>query len=323
MYHDAVVTSEHDCVVSQQSAPLIPAGTIDQPTSAPNEPACPPRQSSSAEFSTNPCADIQRSSPSVSRSGYYWIQGGNGAAVNVYCRMNSTSCCGNTGGWMRVGYLDMKNASHSCPSGFTLYSSPRRCGLYIRRETGYRSYKYDAAGCSQITYSTYNTQYRRVCGRITAYQKGTTDAFNNHYIHNSSISSTYVDGVSVTHGSLKHHIWTFAAANDQMRADQWRCPCSRCDQNFTGRVPSFVGNDYFCDSGTLLFPDPKQAYTTNPIWDGSGCAPTSTCCSFNSPPWFCKTLPQPTTDDIELRVCRDWLGVHEDIQVSLIEIYIA
>ena len=119
------------------------------------------------------------------------------ATTLVYCRMNSTSCCGNTGGWMRVGYLDMKNASHSCPSGFTLYSSPRRCGLYIRRETGYRSYRYDAAGCSQITYSTYNTQYRRVCGRITAYQKGTTDAFNNHYIHNSSISSTYVDGVSI------------------------------------------------------------------------------------------------------------------------------
>ena len=241
--------------------------------------------------------------------------------------MNSSSCCGNTGDWMRVGYLDMKNASHQCPSGFQLYNSPRRCGLRIERtyfdKNGRRTDYHDSARCSKIMYPTYSTQYQKVCGRITAYQKGTTDAFYNHYSRNSSITSEYVDGVSITHGSLKHHIWTFAAAHDELRADQWRCPCSRCDRNFTGRVPSFVGKDYFCDSGTRLFPDPKQAYTTNPIWDGSGCAPTSTCCNFNSPPWFCKKLLKPTTDDIEVRVCRDQPGGEEDIQISVIEIYIA
>ena len=187
-------------------------------------------------LSSNPCADIQRNTPNVSRSGYYWIQGGNGAAVNVYCRMNSSSCCGNTGDWMRVGYLDMKNASHHCPSGFQLYNSPRRCGLRIVRtyfdKNGRRTDYHDSAGCSKIMYHTYSTQYQKVCGRITAYQKGTTDAFYNHYSRNSSITSEYVDGVSITHGSLKHHIWTFAAAHDELRADQWRCPCSRCDRNF-------------------------------------------------------------------------------------------
>ena len=253
--------------------------------------------------------------------------------MNVYCRMNSSSCCSTTGDWIRVGYLDMNHYLHSCPSGFQLYNSPRRCGLSIRR-TYYdsnwrRRTSYDNAGCSEITYPTYRSRYQRVCGRITAYQKGTTDAFYNHYSRNSSITSTYVDGVSITHGSLKHHIWTFAAANDEMRADPWRCPCSRCDRNFTGRVPSFVGNDYFCDSGTILFPDPNQVYTSNPIWDGVS-DPTkvnitivSTCYKFNTPPWFCKELPQPTTDDIEVRVCRDQLGGDEDIQISLIEIYIA
>ena len=224
---------------------------------------------------------------------------------------------------MRVGYLDMANSSHRCPSGFQQYSSgPRRCGLHIGRQVSYNRYDYDAAGCSKITYPTYGTQYRRVCGRITGYQKGTTDAFYNHYARNSTINSEYVDGVSVTHGSKKDHIWTFAAANDGLRSDQWRCPCSTCGRNFTGRVPSYVGNDYFCDSGTLLFPDPGQTYTANPMWDGSGCAATSTCCSFNTPPWFCKRLPQPTTDDIEVRVCRDQLGSDEDIQIRLIEIYI-
>ena len=232
--------------------------------------------------------------------------------MNVYCKMNSSSpCCSVTGDWMRIAYLNMTNPYHRCPSGFQTLDSPRRCGL---------GYYYSR--CSLITYPTHSSQYQRVCGRITGYQKGTPDAFYNHYSRNSFITSAYVDGVSITHGSLRHHIWTFAAANDQMRADQWRCPCSRCNRNFTGRVPYFVGNDYFCDSGTLLFPAPYWTYTTNPIWDGTGCARTSTCCSFNSPPWFCKKLPRPTTDDIEVRVCRDQSGTDEDIHVSLIEIYI-
>ena len=218
----------------------------------------------------------------------------------------------------------MKNSSHHCPSGFQPYNrnGPRRCGLRITRRVSSYSQAYDNAGCSRITYTTHRIPYQWVCGKIIAYQKGTTDAFYNHYSQNSSISSEYVDGVSITHGSSKHHIWTFAAARDELRADQWRCPCSKCNQNFTGRVPPYVGNDYFCDSGTLLFPDPNQEYTADPLWDGSGCAPASECCNFNSPPWFCKKLLQPSTDNIELRVCRDELGSDEDIQISLIELYV-
>ena len=256
--------------------------------------------------------------------------------------MNSSGCCGLTGDWMRVGYLDMKNSSHSCPSGFQLYNGPQRCGLSIARTVSYtQSYTtsfryrysiayrvvyetlYDAPGCSKITYTTYGIPYKWVCGKVIGYKKGTTDAFYNHYNSpNNSISSAYVDGVSITHGSSKEHIWTFAAARDELRADEWRCPCSKCNQNFTGLVPPYVGNDYFCDSGTLIFPNPEQTYTTDPLWDGSGCAPASACCGFNSPPWFCKKLQQPSIDDIELRVCRDELGGDEDIQISFIELYV-
>ena len=32
--------------------------------------------------------------------------------------------------------------------------------------------------------------------------------------------------------------------------------------------------------------------------------PSNSCCSLNTPPWFVKDLPSPTTDDIEMRVCR-------------------
>jgi len=39
-------------------------------------------------------------------------------------------------------------------------------------------------------------------------------------------------------------------------------------------------------------------------------------------PWFCKQLPQATTDDIEVRICGDEGASAEDAPVELIELYI-
>ena len=77
-------------------------------------------------------------------------------------------------------------------------------------------------------------------------------------------------------------------------------------------------------SATLAVDIPIYAdrvYNQDPLWDGRGCGSTSTCCQFNNPPWFCKDLPQPTTDDIELRLCVDQV-VNEDIILKLAEVYV-
>ena len=66
----------------------------------------------------------------------------------------------------------------------------------------------------------------------------------------------------------------------------------------------------------------SMVYSSKPLWDGSGCGPTSTCCQFNSPPWFCTTLPERTSDDIELRICLSEVYSDEDIIVSQIEIFV-
>ena len=60
----------------------------------------------------------------------------------------------------------------------------------------------------------------------------------------------------------------------------------------------------------------------DPLWDGQGCGGTSTCCSFNNPPWFCKQLPQPTTDDIELRLCADEPIGNEDTTIEIVDMYV-
>ena len=64
-----------------------------------------------------------------------------------------------------------------------------------------------------------------------------------------------------------------------------------------------------------------RLYTT-PLWTGEGCGPPE-CCSHSGMPWFCKTLPVPTTDYIEIRNCHnDGRGNNEDVALDLIELYI-
>ena len=250
--------------------------------------------------------------PQGSPSGHYWIQNaGTGCAKLEYCDM-TRRCCDSTGGWMRVANLDMTDSNQQCPSGFRLITSPRRtCGTPGRR-------------CMSTTFNLNGVEYSRVCGKIVGYQFGSPDAFSPYY-HNihRTIDDSYVDGVSLTHGQgPRKHIWTFAAAVEEREAanDHDQCPCMYT-YGYRGLVPPFIGQDYFCDTGSRYR---WQAifYHADPLWDGSGCGSTSSCCGFNNPPWFCKQLPQPTTDDIELRLCIDESTSNEEVALEAVEIYV-
>ena len=215
-------------------------------------------------------------------------------------------------GWMRVAQLDMTDPQEHCPSGFRTITIPKRvCG----RSSG--------LGCASATFSVNGVQYSKVCGKVIGYQYYSMDAFSPYYHDNSrTIDDVYVDGVSLTHGqSCRQHIWTFANALDEIHSQHDVCPCTKTDSTFTGVVPPFIGSDYFCDTGSR-YSYANQWYTADPLWDGEGCGGSSTCCEFNNPPWFCKDLPQPTTDDIELRLCRNQDIDDEDIGLELVEIYV-
>ena len=83
----------------------------------------------------------------------------------------------------------------------------------------------------------------------------------------------------------RNHIWTFVAALDEA-GGRSVCPCSSSESSVETSPPSFVGDDYFCDAGAVTFAF-DTFYGDNPLWDGSGCGSTSTCCSFNTPPRSC------------------------------------
>ena len=211
--------------------------------------------------------------------------------------------CGGDG-WVRVAHLDMSDPSESCPTPWQLYTAPQRaCG---------------AGGgprCGGVTYSSNGAQYSQVCGRIFAFPRSTVQAFRGGQY---SIDEYYVDGVSVTHGSPRQHIWTFAAGNGGNAV--YKCPCDGGDPT----IPSFVGDDYFCEGSQ----ESSSGSTTDVIlWDGEDCVPDSDCCSFNSPPQFTVQLPATTSNDIEVRICSGRLpstgGANsEDTPIVLMEIYV-
>ena len=171
-------------------------------------------------------------------SGYYWVTASNGSAVRVYCEM--TTSCGD-GGWMRVASLDFSNTSTSCPSDLLEHvdSGIRTCGI-----------ESSEAACPSVMFSTSGVEYTKVCGKILAYQFSSTDSFN---AGSDDIEGTYTDGVSLTYGDTRNHIWTFAAALDEFGAGDSAavCPCSSNASSVGTSPPSFVGDDYFCDAGDV------------------------------------------------------------------------
>ena len=275
-----------------QTLLLYPIGSIHNPASS--------------------CKYIPKSCP----SGEYWILNTNSQPIQVYCDMNR-SCCDNIGGWMRVANLDMTDPSQQCPAGFRLgnrTTAPQR----ICSRLG------SIGGCASTMFPVHGIEYSNVCGRIKGYQDQTPDAFNAYFGNQAlTIDDNYVDGVSLTHGHFpRQHIWTFANAVDEQTNNRYTCPCTKPDLNYTGLVPPFIGEDYFCETGSRISSMFNTFYPDDPLWDGQGCGGNSTCCSLNNPPWFCKQLQQPTTDDIELRLCHDESIVNENVPIEMVEIYV-
>ena len=259
------------------------------------------------EYTTIPlvhsCEEIKTNWPD-SPSDYYTIADSNGHTRHIYCHMEEL--CGSDEGWMRVAYLNMSDPNEQCPEGFRLYeeNGVRACG----RPTS------SSGSCISTTYISEDISYSQVCGKVIGYQFGSTNGINN----NIDINGIYIDGISLTHGNPRSHIWSFIAGyRESISASQ--CPCGTVGSE---TAPSFVGSDYFCESGapnSVL----NKLYPDDPLWDGKGCGSIEKpCCWVPGLPWFHKTLGYTTTDYIEMRVCCNSAATSEDVPFSIVELYI-
>ena len=139
------------------------------------------------------CRDIVDCNP-LAPSGMYWLKAEN-IIKKMFCDLE-TKHCGTTG-WMRVAYLNMTEPGASCPTSLRQINTPAKlCG----RRT--------APGCSSVTYPVDGIRYSKVCGQARGYQYYSTDAFRPS---TNDINSAYVDGVTITYGNPRRHIWTYAS----------------------------------------------------------------------------------------------------------------
>ena len=259
------------------------------------------------------CKTIAELRPSY-ESGYYWIQGASGA-VKVYCEMgpNNTFGQSQTGGWMKIANVDMRNNHSQCPPGLVDYFTERR---RLCRKPSL------APGCSSTVFSVQGVRYEKVCGKVIGYQHYQPYGFGPSRF-TPGINQTYVDGVSLTHRSPRQHVWTFANATDETEpvANHYlhvTCPCLHPALTFIGVIPGFVGEDYYCETGSRREVEARY-YFDDPLWDGEACEGENKCCDRGGP-WFCKQLPEPAQDDIEMRVCTNSPGSDEDIVLEQIEL---
>ena len=249
------------------------------------------------------CADIKSVLPDAP-TGYYHVN-----SRNIYCNMDQL--CGVTGGWTRIGYLDMSDATQNCPSDFSTYTYQ---GVrYCKRHNG----------CSSVSFSTNGLNYTQICGQVTAHQYAHTDAVSPANNAGQGIDGYYVDGISITHGSNpRKHIWTLMSAlYDNKLSSTDSCPCA---QGSTINIPSFIGNNYYCESGNPnTWYQSGLFYPNDTLWDGQDCAPLeSPCCTNPMMPWFYRNLASSISDFIELRQCGNESPYAEDTPTSFYEIYI-
>ena len=217
--------------------------------------------------------------------------------------------CGD-GLWYPVASLDMTDPQQQCPTGWREYNnSVRVCGRPVT----------ESSSCANVSYTT-GGQYSKVCGRVIGYQVASPDGF----LSSGTIDQNYVDGISITSGrNPRRHIWTYAAGVTESSTDHTpnNCPCWNSDAQ---QPPGFVDRDYYCESANPsdMFDGNGLLYSNDTLWDGQQCSNEGTCCTDVSPPWFSVTLFQPTSDDIEVRICGDESTDNEDTPIELLDIFV-
>ena len=266
-------------------------------------------------YTGSSCEDIYNNNPKTgNKSGYYRIN----ESQWTYCDMTAiasngdflSTCAGVGGGWRRIANIDI-SAGDDCPGE---WRKATQSGVSFCRVASDASFTRSSA-----SFSTNGISYQRVCGRARGYQKGDTLAFyGSHPSFNSGIDEGYVSGLSITYNSNpRQHIWTYASGLAERYVGIWGCPCTTTAAH---SPPSFVGNNYYCESAPLYCCNHDRYFFNDTLWDGKECV--DNCCDDTTQPWFYRQLNQITQDDIEARICAVGIFAHRSTLIDQLELYI-
>ena len=229
-----------------------------------------------------------------------------------------TVCNITSANWRRVAYFDTTQGD-SCPTGLRTVTNnttnQTACG---RTNT--------SAGCASLKFQSSSKTYTNICGRVRGYQESNPEGFFHNALTNTTIDDPYANGILITQGSPRKHIWSYVAgaseATDYGEGVHLICPCARSTPSITSSdVPNFVGTHYYCESGhNATSPHWGGVIWEDPLWDGQGCHNSGNQCC-NRYGWFHRQV-QVSSEYIELRICADQGYANEDIPIDQFEIWV-
>ena len=267
---------------------------------------CIPLGSSAIRPATS-CQQIYLADTS-SQNGQYFVLNSTGTAIKVTCTFDAlfpnfmSFDPAITNGFAVLSPL---SSTDPCPTSsvtFTRGGTPKVC--YKNKNVAY---------CASVNISTFGLTYQTVCGKVAGYQIGGPTAFNRSPVP-LTVDANYVDGISITCNSsgtaTRRHVWTYAIGVSQKATVPTAnlpstCPCTGGQQ-----PPTFVGSNYYCESGNTAVTIPAKAAPpanlfTDLLWDNLNCGSpdSASCCNNANQPWFCTRLSAPCTGNLEMRLC--------------------
>lgn len=199
--------------------------------------------------------------------------------------------------WRQVVSIDMTDP--------TIDECPYKLSKYSNIKANVNQMACGGDNCGQHYSFPIRGKYTHVCGYVRGYQSGTTTAFIGR-----SIDDHYADGVLITSGNKRTHLWTYAVGKS--KTPDHSDPCFNRTERIVSYIPNFVGNHAFCESGLVT----NSLAWEDPLWDEDGCVtPSNTTCQSHG--WFYRYVP-PTSDNIEVR----WCAKRGDVFTDIMEIWV-
>ena len=202
---------------------------------------------------------------------------------------------------MRVAHINMSEPCSTCPPPLAQYwaNGTKVCGPVVN------------VGCDSVVFPVHGIEYNYVCGRALGYSYHKPIGLYFGVDLSYTIDQNYLSGLSITHGApgSRNHIWSYAAGWREHKVGRANCPCA-AHPSTEPLTPDYVGDHYYCDTATYYRPK-YEWYTNNTLWDGNN----------DRLPWFWRTLPQETTDDVEVRCCTHNIEINK-FATELLEIFV-